>query len=843
MSRAALKLVEPAPQPITRNLSTAYHCEPMRHLMAQIDADLTQPMRYGFQRPRASVFGVLTRSGEGFGGWRKGGQFTREQWEKCGWTGAEALSLLQSRQALEDGVEMLAMPTWLLPSNWVMLDFDDKDGHFNGELPPEISEALSGCFIERSGGGKGFHVFARVPQTTMNAIKPHLVGGLKSRRGQVEYKGFKLDIDYQVEKPFWLKTTGCEYGTPWAELDGNPKRKLKFHRLLEDCGLFTVRKQPETLRVIAEDDDIGITSADAILQLMKQSNRLNGIAGGLTKLIAGDREFIEGVKGGWSEADVSFTGKFLYYSRDYDTFLETVSRIPLTKRAQHPDPEKRGKWQRTDYAQRTWDYAVSKWDGTCYQDREAAKAKALEVQRGLNDFFEDAAEKGLPLIRDEEGNIEHNSPTNTAALLQVLPQFQQVFGKNELTLCGGVRKSPDGLNWPIGGLCDTHGHGARALLEQHGYKASKAVVDGAILGVTCSHPYNPNRDAMRRFRGVWDGKPRLKDVGRLYFGIEEGEFTDAEHANLYNTMIYKTLIAIVAKCMNPANPVHSVLILSGDSNAGKSYTVKLLAESILPEAHAELSERVCNMDRQLKISEQIIGKAVVELAECAPLNAHGNVEIEAVKAFVTRSRDLARLAYQQGNGGLAIPYPRSAVFIGTLNPQKDSGFLSDPTGGRRWWPCGVGSKIDTKGLARDLPQLWAEAIIAYDAGEGWELPEEMEQMQGEVMLEHTVGSPLDEFIRASAFEAMDDREFILKVTIATIHKRDGRIVKGGFTPYDLWEYMTSTQGRRDIFSRHVRNPEWDSVSKRIKSSLLASGAFNDVAKVEGKSVRGWFYVV
>ena len=49
----------------------------------------------------------------------------------------------------------------------------------------------------------------------------------------------------------------------------------------------------------------------------------------------------------------------------------------------------------------------------------------------------------------------------------------------------------------------------------------------------------------------------------------------------------------------------------------------------------------------------------------------------------------------------------------------------DTTGGRRFWPIVIG-RIDLEGLVRDRDQLWAEAVVAFDAGERWHLDRDLD---------------------------------------------------------------------------------------------------------------------
>jgi predicted P-loop ATPase len=67
---------------------------------------------------------------------------------------------------------------------------------------------------------------------------------------------------------------------------------------------------------------------------------------------------------------------------------------------------------------------------------------------------------------------------------------------------------------------------------------------------------------------------------------------------------------------------------------------------------------------------------------------------------------------------------RQCVFAGTINPPL-GGYLTDPTGARRFWPFACHGMIDRDGIERDRDQLWAEAVHRFKKREKWwlETPE------------------------------------------------------------------------------------------------------------------------
>ena len=75
----------------------------------------------------------------------------------------------------------------------------------------------------------------------------------------------------------------------------------------------------------------------------------------------------------------------------------------------------------------------------------------------------------------------------------------------------------------------------------------------------------------------------------------------------------------------------------------------------------------------------------------------------------------------------AVPrrFPARQVFVGTTNSEH---YFKDRTGNRRYWPLTVEARCDVDALARDRDQLWAEAVVRYQASEAWFLTEDQEEL-------------------------------------------------------------------------------------------------------------------
>jgi predicted P-loop ATPase len=112
--------------------------------------------------------------------------------------------------------------------------------------------------------------------------------------------------------------------------------------------------------------------------------------------------------------------------------------------------------------------------------------------------------------------------------------------------------------------------------------------------------------------------------------------------------------------------------------------------------------------------ELVAGVWFYEIPELAGMP---KAEIEKVKAFITRTHDRARGAYERHR----VDTPRRCVFIGTTNEDT---YLRSQTGNRRFWPIKVGS-IDIRALREDRDQLLAEAATVEATGIRLVLPPEL----------------------------------------------------------------------------------------------------------------------
>ncbi len=163
----------------------------------------------------------------------------------------------------------------------------------------------------------------------------------------------------------------------------------------------------------------------------------------------------------------------------------------------------------------------------------------------------------------------------------------------------------------------------------------------------------------------------------------------------------KLIVGMVSRIFVPGIKFDYCLILEGAQGVGKSTICAILGGGwygdIVLDPHAR------------DTIDAIRGKWIVELSE---MEVTRRADAQALKAFISRTTDRARLAYER----TTKDFPRQCVFVGTINPDE-MGYLSDNTGNRRFWPVKCGGDFDLEAFKKVRDQLIAEAYHAFKNGE------------------------------------------------------------------------------------------------------------------------------
>lgn len=237
----------------------------------------------------------------------------------------------------------------------------------------------------------------------------------------------------------------------------------------------------------------------------------------------------------------------------------------------------------------------------------------------------------------------------------------------------------------------------------------------ATLKVAVERSMHPVKDYLYGLP-QWDGVKRVDELLIKYLGAEDNEYT--------RSVMRKSLVAAVARVMQPGIKFDTVLVLNGPQGVGKSTLFAKLAGRFFSD-----SLSISDM-RDKTAAEKLQGYWIIEIGELAGIR---KVDEETLKSFITRQDDKYRASY-----GYAVEdHPRQCIIVGTTN--QEAGFLRDVTGGRRFWPVKTpgGQKKPWDIKDEEVKQIWAETMVLYNKGESLILPdsliEEAEKAQIEAL--------------------------------------------------------------------------------------------------------------
>ena len=242
-------------------------------------------------------------------------------------------------------------------------------------------------------------------------------------------------------------------------------------------------------------------------------------------------------------------------------------------------------------------------------------------------------------------------------------------------------------------------------LAQIGYKVSKEMSLDCLIEVAHENPYDPVQLYLEHV--VAQVPPAYID--RLASTYLRPCDADLPEPTLYDHMIKKTLIGAVRRIFEPGCKHDYACVLMGDQGARKSSFWGALGGPFFSDALRDISSK----DDLMVLHRSWI----MEWAELDHLT--GKKHAGQVKAFLSQCTDMFRVPY----GKATEAFPRRCIIVGSTN--RDSGFLVDETGNRRFWvipvTCTLAKPIDVPNLLLERDSIWSAAVAAYRAGQTNEL--------------------------------------------------------------------------------------------------------------------------
>lgn len=263
--------------------------------------------------------------------------------------------------------------------------------------------------------------------------------------------------------------------------------------------------------------------------------------------------------------------------------------------------------------------------------------------------------------------------------------------------------------------------------------SSAKTIQNAFTEVVHRNTFHPIKAYVEN--ATWDGVPRAERLFVTYLGAADTHYTRQATG--------KMLLAAVTRLYRPGCKFDYMLVLIGPQGAGKS--------SILGKLGREWFSDSLRTFENKEAGEHLQSGWIFEIGE---LSAMKKTEVEEVKAFLSKTEDRYRVAYDRQ----VSEFPRKCVFFGTTNTRD---FLRDATGNRRFWPIEVfpdrAEKSHWDHLTEyEVSQIWAEVLSWFKAGETLELDHEARMEAERQQASHMESDPREGIIQEWLDTPMDD---------------------------------------------------------------------------------------
>lgn len=224
------------------------------------------------------------------------------------------------------------------------------------------------------------------------------------------------------------------------------------------------------------------------------------------------------------------------------------------------------------------------------------------------------------------------------------------------------------------------------LERQYHLRPSRSFIDELINTTAHQRYVNPIKDYLLSLE--WDGLPRVETC---LPGVRPTAYT--------KMVARKSMVAAVARMLNPGCKWDHSLVLYGSEGLGKSHWVDRMSRG-----YSATLGRIGDKDTLLAMH-----RSWIMISDEGHSLKKADADVQ--KEFLTRTEDVFRLPYDRE----ATAHKRHCVIWGTTN---DEIFLRRQEGNRRFLIVKCEDKVDFSAMTDDyIDQVWAEATYLYLKGE------------------------------------------------------------------------------------------------------------------------------
>jgi hypothetical protein len=265
----------------------------------------------------------------------------------------------------------------------------------------------------------------------------------------------------------------------------------------------------------------------------------------------------------------------------------------------------------------------------------------------------------------------------------------------------------------------------RSQVRDRGF-ASTAMMEEAYEAAAYAFRYNPMKKYLSELK--WDGEDTIHKLA-LYFMDKHPKLNGV---SWFEIALRRWLCGAIRKYYEQEQ--NFMLVLEGRQGIGKNY----LGDWLMRDMPAYIVDAPIKPDNK----DSLIALACKSVWNVSEVNGTTRrSDREALKAIITLKYVDVRFPYARH----ATRMPAFASFIGSFN-DDGSGYLSDPTGSRRFVTVGVTHINREYSSVLNPSQVWAQAYHLYLNGETGTLSDDEQNLSSMVNRDYETSTSIEEVV-------------------------------------------------------------------------------------------------